>query len=309
MTIDGKDILQEYGCMLLRGSYNDLFRYPKRKPVQYNNWAESDGIEPDLSVVEFEQKTVRLNFVIQTASASEFLSRYNKLIAVVSAPGVRQFGFDFGKTFPLRYNINSAYIYPCAFNAGKNLSIFTLEFTEDNPTAPVASVPIGGIRYYGAYAINGYDFGLFGIGSDKGFEDVLKYPGVKPPFTDGNTVDLSNVMMQHKEIKLSLWMTAKSRTEFFNNHAAFFYQLSRPGVQELNVKGVGTIPVYYNDSTDYSIEFWNDFNKIASRFSIALTIPIATWIDAGGETHWRVLLDSDFGYLADESNRLIVINK
>jgi len=308
MTIDGKDISTEYGCTLLKGSYNDLFRYPKRTSVQYNNWAESDGIEPDLSVVEFEPKAVKMNFVIQAASVAEFMTRYNKLIAAVSAPGLRQFGFDFGKTFPLRYNINSAYMYPCAFNEGKNLSIFTLEFTDDNPTAPAASVPIGGISSRGAYAINGYDFGLFGVGSDKGFEDALKYPGVKSPFTDGNTVYISNVRTLHKEIKISLWMIAKNKAEFFNNHAAFFYQLSRPGTQELNIKGIGTIPVYYTDCTDYAIEFWQD-TKIVSRFSIALTVPAVTWIDAGGETQWRVLLDSDFGYIADENGKVIIINK
>jgi hypothetical protein len=306
-TIDGKDILQEYGCTLLKGSYSDLFRYPKRKAVPYNNWAEADGIEPDLSTVEFEPKTVKLNFLIQAASVSEFLSRYNKLISVVSAPGVRKFGFDFGKTYELRYNVNSAYKYPCAFNEGKNMSVFTLEFTEDGPSIPPASTPIGGISSRGAYVINGYDFGLFGIGSEKGFEDALKYPSAKSPFTDGNTVYLSTVRMQHKEIKLSLWMTANNKTEFFNNHAAFFYQLSQTGTQELKIKGIGTIYAYYTDCTDYGIELWNE-SKIASRFTITLTVPVVTWIDAGGETVMRVLLDTDFGYLADENKKVITIN-
>jgi len=308
MTIDGKDILTEYGCTLLKGSYNDLFRYPKRKSVPYNNWAESDGIEPDLSVVEFEPKSVKLNFLTQAASVAEFMTKYNKLIAAVSAPEAHQFIFDLGKTFQLRYNVNSSYLYPCAFNEGKNLSIFTLEFIEDNPIVPEALKPAGGISVRGAYSINGFDFGLFGVGSDKGFEDVLKYPAVKSPFTDGNTVDLSIIRMQHKEIKLSLRMTANNKTEFFNNQAAFFYQFAQVGIQELKIKGVGTILVYYNDCTDYKIELWQD-SKIASRFSLSLTVPVVTWIDAGGETQWRVLLDSDFGYLADENKKVITINK
>ena len=53
MTIDGKDLYTEWGCKLLEGSFDDLLKYPKRKAVKYNNWAEADGIDPDLSVVEF----------------------------------------------------------------------------------------------------------------------------------------------------------------------------------------------------------------------------------------------------------------
>ena len=60
MTIDGKDVYTEWGCKLLEGSFDDLLKYPKRKAVKYNNWAEADGIDPDLSVVEFEPKTVQV---------------------------------------------------------------------------------------------------------------------------------------------------------------------------------------------------------------------------------------------------------
>ena len=44
MTIDGKDVYTEWGCKLLEGSFDDLLKYPKRKAVKYNNWAEADGI-------------------------------------------------------------------------------------------------------------------------------------------------------------------------------------------------------------------------------------------------------------------------
>ena len=277
MTIDGKDIFTEYGCTLLKGSYNDLFRYPKRKQVQYNNWAESDGIEPDLSDVIFEPKSVKLNFMIQAASVSEFLARYNKLTDDVSAPGSRQFGFDFGRTYQLRYNSNSAYKYPCAFNEGKNLSVFTLEFIEENPCAGSSTIPFGGISLPFSHSVNGYNFGLFGIISNGGIEDALKYTSVKSPFNNGNTVDLSTIRMQHKEIKLSLWMIARSRTEFFHNHSAFFYQLSRTGTQVLKMKGIGSILVYYTDCPDFKTEIWND-TKIACRFTIALTVPVMKFV-------------------------------
>lgn len=46
MTIDGKDLYTEWGCKLLEGSFDDLLKYPKRKAVKYNNWAEADGSIP-----------------------------------------------------------------------------------------------------------------------------------------------------------------------------------------------------------------------------------------------------------------------
>ena len=73
MTIDGKDLYTEWGCKLLEGSFDDLLKYPKRKAVKYNNWAEADGIDPDLSVVEFEPKTVKLKFLMKKRLSSSGL--------------------------------------------------------------------------------------------------------------------------------------------------------------------------------------------------------------------------------------------
>ena len=50
MTIDRKNI-NEWGCTLLEGSFDDLLKYPKRKAVTTRDWAESNGIVPDLSEV------------------------------------------------------------------------------------------------------------------------------------------------------------------------------------------------------------------------------------------------------------------
>lgn len=73
-----------------------------------------------------------------------------------------------------------------------NVSVFELSFVEDNH-AIYPATPAGGIGLRGQYAINGIDFADFGIGSDDNQEDILKYPAVKAPFTDGRTVDLSTI--------------------------------------------------------------------------------------------------------------------
>ena len=95
MTIDGKDVYTEWGCKLLEGSFDDLLKYPKRKAVKYNNWAEADGIDLDLSVVEFEPKTVKLKFLMKAETLEQFWSGYRKFVADLSAPGYREFNLEF----------------------------------------------------------------------------------------------------------------------------------------------------------------------------------------------------------------------
>lgn len=307
MTIDGKDIFKEWGCKLLEGSFDTLLKYPKRTTVKYNNWAEADGIDPDLSVVEFEPKTVKLNFLMRADTLELFWSRYRKFIADLSAPGYREFDLIPGMTSRLRFNAGASYDKFVPFNVGENLSSFELSFTEDNH-AIYPAAPAGGINLRGWYAINGVDFADFGIGSDDTQEDILKYPAIKTPFTDGRAIDLSTVKTQHREIKLSLWMLGGSVEEFLNNYRAFFTQITGVGNQELYIKSLdGIIQVYYTDCPSFSVEIWQE-NQIGVRFTISFVAPVVSWVDAGGDVRYRVLKDPDLGLLADEQGRIIVFN-
>ena len=308
MTIDGKNIYAEYGCTLLEGSFDDLLKYPKRKAVTYRNWAESDGIDPDLSVVEFESRTVRLSFLMEAIGEAEFWRLYRKLNADISAPGYRVFDLIPGMTNRLRLNTGVGYELPIPLNEAKNLSSFDLSFIEDNHSMISVPNPLGGISLRGQYTVNGIDFGEFGIGCDDGLDDILGTPSMKDPFSDGKTVDLSTIKVKHKEFKLSLWMMANSAEEFLYNYRAFFTQLTGAGNQELYIKAIDSIvQVYYSDCPSYKVEIWQD-NSIMTRFTISLVAPVVSWIDAGGDTRFRVLRDKDLGFLADEQSRIIVFN-
>lgn len=307
MTIDRKNIYQEYGCTLLEGSLDTLLKYPKRKAVKYNNWAESNGIDPDLSVVEFEPRTIKLSFLMESEGEGEFWRRYNKLATDLSAPGYREISAVEGVINHVRLNAGASYSLPVPLNLGKNYSSFDLNFIEDTFTT-VLAYPAGGISLQGQFAINGFDFGRFGIGSDDELDDLLKTPSLKEPFSDGRNVDLSTIRLQHKTIKLSLWMLAGSVGEFLNNYYAFFSQLSGAGLQELYINVLGsTIQVYYTDCSSFAVEAWGE-SSIAVRFSLSLTAPVVTWIDSGGITRYRVLKDKELGILADEEGRIITFN-
>lgn len=308
MTIDGKNIYKEYDCTLLEGSFDTLLKYPRRKSVSYRNWAESDGIDPDLSVVEFDARKVQFEFLMDAYSPDQFWRSYRKLISDLSATGYREFDVIPGITHKLRLSANSAYNMPVPFNAGRNLSTFSLDFVEDDLFIQPVIYPVNGISLRGHYAINGIDFGEFGIGSDDEQDDILKYPAMKDPFTDGRTVDLSLIKTQHKQINLSLWMLAGSVEEFMNNYQAFFNQLTGPGTQDLYINTLaGSTQVYYTDCSNFTVEKWSS-DEIGVRFTISLVVPVVSWIDAGGDVRYRVLKDPDLGLLADENGKVIVFN-
>lgn len=307
MTIDGKNLYNEYGCTLLEGSFDSLLKYPKRKAVKYNNWAESDGIDPDLSVVEFEPRTIKLSFLMESTGEEDFWRRYNRLASDLSSSGYREINLIEGLSHRLRLSAGASYSLPVPFNAGRHYSSFDLNFIEDSFTS-LSAYPAGGISLRGQFSLNGIDFGEFGIGCDDDLNDILKTPALKEPFTNGRNVDLSIVRTQHKTIKLSLWMIAGSIGEFLNNYHALFHQLSGTGTQGLYINTLGaTIQFYYVDCPSYSVEVWNE-HQVAVRFSLSLVVPAVTWVDTGGVRRYRVLKDNELGLLADEQGRIITFN-
>ncbi|MCD8193630.1 MAG: hypothetical protein LUD74_03600 [Tannerellaceae bacterium] len=275
--------------------------------MEYNNWAEADGIEPDLSVVDFEAKSVKLTFLLKANTEERFWNLYREFIAFMSAPGYRRVTFVSGLHHEIRYNTGSAFSLPIPFDAGVNLTSFTMEFYEDKHSINDVPYPTGGIPVRGHYALNGYDLAEFGISVEEGREDILKYPALKKPFVNGKGVSLSTLNVQHKEIKLKLCMVSGLLEEFLNNYQAFFYQLSRTGTISLYIKSLeGSVSVYYSDCNSYTVEKWGK-DRIATRFTITLVVPVVTWVNAGGTTELRVLLDDDMGILTDEGGLILVL--
>jgi hypothetical protein len=309
MRIDGKDILKEYNCILLEGSLGEVLKYPKRKTVPYNNWAEADGIQPDISdVAAFEPRHIRLSLLFNAGSKNGFLAIYRRLIADLTAPGYRMITVPDGFPMELRLNETTNFNVPRIVDEGENYVTFTLDFIEDNNSVLGVPYPVDGIRLRGCYSVNDIDFGAFGIGPDEVQGEVLKYPDMKEPFTDGKSVFLSTVNMRHREIRIRLWMLASNKDIFLNNHRAFFGQLIRPGLQDLYFNATGdTIPVYYSECTEFHIGTWSD-GGVSARFSISLIAPIAGWIEAGGSSYIKLLLDDDrMLYLSDEDGKLLEV--
>jgi hypothetical protein len=307
MIIDGKDILSAWGIALLDGSYGSFLKYPKRKSVEYSDYAEQDGIIPDLRKVELEAKSISLNFVMKHSTMSEFWERYQAFFTDMTATGYRTIVPDYGLAYTVRYDNSAKYESPRLFNEGPGLTSFTLSFVEDIHSIPLIEYPTGGINLRGLYEINGIDFGLFGIHPDGETGNMLKYPGSKPPFTNGQVYDLGTRRLKHKEITIPLWIAADSKEEFIHNYAAFFRQWNKPGKQALYSRELGGVTyAYYTDCPSYTVN-WG--NRVRAKFGISVVMPVVTWLNAGDTQVITVLEEIDSGLLANEQNNIITFNR
>jgi hypothetical protein len=308
MTIDGKDIVTTWGVILTDGSYNSLFKYPKRKAVKYSNYAERDGIVPDLRKIEFEPKTVTLNFVIRHSTIDQFWHIYQAFFADMTAPGYRMMDLENGLIHSLRYNETGRYEAPLLFNGGPSLTSFSMNFIEDTIAIPGnIQQPQGGVPLRGWYEINRFDFADFGIHPDGQIGNILKYPSFKAPFTDGKNVYPNTSRYKHLEVSMPLWMLSGSKEEFITNYSAFFNQFNRAGALRLFSKEIGGVTnVYYKDCDSFTV-YWN--KRVSAKFSITIVIPVATWLDVSDTRMITVLNDIGLGLLADEKDNVVEFNR
>ena len=104
VTIDTIDIWTQYGAFLLKGSFDDLLKQPKRKASLTNNWPELDGLEIDLTAPKYEAKDADLTFMISASSESAWWTRYNAFFTLLKGSGERSlYVKELSKTFLVYY--------------------------------------------------------------------------------------------------------------------------------------------------------------------------------------------------------------
>ena len=175
MTIDGRHI-SEWGLRVADGTLSEWFKLPKRKTVAYNDWAESDGIEPDLSIVEWEETSFKLSFILRGSTPAEYMTRFRAFIAFLSDKGSREVSY-MGITRTLRYDQGNSYDGTPLFEMRRAFSLISLTMKEDNPEI-VEEQPVGTPNLIGQYAINGIDLSDFGLGGEPQDEELWKYDGM-----------------------------------------------------------------------------------------------------------------------------------
>lgn len=262
--IDGKDIFTAFGALVTDGGYSGLVEFPSLKTVEYNDWQEEDGIEPDLSSPVLDTKDVSIPFAFVG-------TRIDPFVAALSDKGYHSFEFrELGRTFRLRL-VSVGTPSVCG-----DLRLVTMTFADDFPldgyeyAEPTCSGPETGCT------IDGRDLSEYGIRILQGTRAQLEaVPAVKPALSrnirtvSGAYYD-GDAAVRFKSRNLSLYCLVRSRTaqDFWKNHYALLYDLTRPQDRILKVLGSDTVSRCYYGSMN--VQEFMVANGIWMKFNLTL---------------------------------------
>lgn len=242
--INGQDLYTSFGAFVTEGGYLDLVKFPPLKAVEYNDWPEENGIEPDLSAPVLDTKDVSIPFAFVG-------TRIDPFVAALSDKGYHSFEFrELGRTFRLRL-VSVGTPSVCG-----DLRLVTMTFADDFPldsyeyAEPSGSVPATG------FTLDGRDLSEYGIRILQGTRAQLEaVPAVRPALTrnirvvSGAYYD-GDAAVRFKSRNLSLNCLVRPRTvqDFWKNHCALLYDLTRPQERMLKVLGSDTVSRCYYGS-------------------------------------------------------------
>lgn len=290
LRIDGVDMYQEYGVFVHDGGYAGLVGYPPLKSVEFNDWPEEDGVDPDLSETHLDSKTFSMTFGGTQAPKSD------GFINFLTDGAYHVFEFiPLGITRRLRMNSQSNR------QTLRSLELFALQFSDDFPLSGYEyqePVPNPAIPQKG-YKIDGVALSDYGVWVTDGTDDEIeKSPIVKQNLlinvagSNGLFYDGEEVVFQPKDVSIKCHIRADIET-FWRNYNALLYDLSKPGERIFYYdKHTQEYPCYYKKSqvSRFSLiggEAWCDFTITLSFISFRI-----------GEVHYL---------LAAEDGALIVL--
>lgn len=267
LYIDGLDAFTNFGLLILAGGYNELLAYPSLKPIDYNDWQEEDGIEPDLSNPKLDTKTFSIRFGL---SGTQY--RLGTLLELLSDGAYHSFHFK-----EISQARNLRLVGHTDNDLAVSIGFITLTLADDYPlagytyTAPTTTLP----TLYD-YKIDDLWLSQYGIRAIQGtLAEILRAGEVKPNLLRnistqaGAEYDGNTVVFREKQARLFLHMTAETLTQLWGNYNALLYNLTRPGIRQLYLDDTGqTLPCFYHSST---VTAFYPTGKIWLDFTLTLT--------------------------------------
>lgn len=270
-TIDGASAYDKFGAIIPKGQRNTFLRYPPRASFRYTDFAESHGIQPDLSVFKAQPRRHSLKLYFRCSGAADF---HTKRAAFLNGIGGNWHSYDFGldHTLQMRYvSHNSTQSFGAVW---KPQGWFTLTVTLEEGQFPtfygsmvggpgLEPVPVEGIPG-GDCEIDGKDLQKFGgIIDGKHSGETALFADVKEPFNDGRSIDLSEIRRKALDLNLHIWLLSKSKQTLLTNWKALYATIARPGLISLNMKERGAASmVFYKDCSNAAAYFGNGWKGI-----------------------------------------------
>lgn len=304
--IDDTDIFKAYDLGITSKGFSDLFLFPSLVTPEYNDWAEEDGIEVDLSNPVVHDKSVNIQF----ASVSKDNVLVDSFLNFLGQTGYRKFRIEsLGRDWNLRVALEQSR------NVYRNGQIFSIQFKDDNPINMLSETAKAGHGLNfpmskSKYSIDGVRFDEYGIIVSNGKKSVFAMPKVKETlsaksnYSNGVRYDTGIVRYAAKDVTLDCWLVCDTIDRFWQNYSAFFSDLIQPNERILGVEYIDDeFKCFYKSMSNPS--FFRNSRYTALKFTLTLTFtdfrPKKTYYVLGTED-LRILGTEDLEALIIEGN-------
>lgn len=257
LYIDGFDAYKQFGVYVVEGGWNSLVSMPPLKAVDINDWAEEDGIEPDLSEPVLDSREVPIPFAI-----TSLYNNYNEFISLLSDGAYHVFDCVYiGRKFTLRLVSQGNRVYT------SELERETLTFADDFPMNNYSySPPFSTLPSSDAFLFDNIPFTNYGARIISGsLAEIIKTPVPKQNMLrniktkTGAIYDAELVFFKAKEVKLNILMRANNTEQLWRNYDAMLFDLIQPNERVLYVNELEQEFPFYYKSCSVS-EFFPDNN-------------------------------------------------
>lgn len=262
--IDTVDIAA-YGAFIERGGSDDFLSFPDRRTPDFNDWAEYDGLDVDLSDLSFEAKKVSVDYVITGENETLFKHRLNSFKTLHYQPGYRQvYVREFNRTFQLRFVGFSRYRHTGGMVNNRNKrGYLTADYVMDDPLqmfSDAISSPVGGVVNNSNISLNMNDLSSYGIIVNDAYSTLLKPRSLKEALTyrssfqDGMIADIDEELKKRpRELMIDCTMVAASSANLIINLNALFNQMN--STQPVTIDTAGeTMNCYYTKMSRFKKE-------------------------------------------------------
>lgn len=230
--IDGVDLSVDFKTIITSGGYNGLISPAQFKTIDFNDWSEEDGIEPDLDNPVLDTKEFDLTFgCIDNSKTEDF-------IAMLSEGVYHHFEFkeiEAERKLRLISQPNKETI--------QQAELFTLRFADDFPFHGYSFLAPINPAIQSGYEIDNIPLSNYGVLVLEGTDDeIIKIPAVKANLLTSNknrggvAYDDKWVRFQQKNVAMKCCLRANSINTFWRNYNALIYTLTRPNERQLYVE-------------------------------------------------------------------------
>lgn len=295
--IDNTDIYANFGMVIERDGFNDLFLFPALGTPYSNDWPDENGIQVNLKNPLLNNKNVAISF----ASLTKNNVNVDDFLTFLTTEGYRELDIrTLGRTFLLRPSSeNNRIVY-------NNAQTFGIQFVDDFPRGLLSDTAARqghGLTNLPSseYQLDGIRFDAYGIVVEQGKAEVYKMPALKQNLSrsfnnrDSVIYDTGIAVFQSKDVTLKCALYCDTIEHFWSNYMAFFSDLVKPNERQLTVEYTNdTYPCFYKSMSNPI--FYRGSGYVLLKFDLTLTFtrfrPLQT-IYVWGSQDGKVIVTED----------------